>query len=201
MIIKIISFIFWFRLGCLFCPFLFWVFCCCFGVFLVVLGFGLFLVCFGGFLLFFYNFISLPIMSYNNVPIPSSFTCDNKVWQNDKKYSVSENNVLINLNLSFLMQWMELKKKKSKQCNIVANYAIVTILMAAFRLLRHSEEKSFWKVWPFSFTIHRQYTTKYNITLRIYLYAGESIKLKQKCKDSGEPLALQYSSVTLPPNV
>lgn len=35
----------------------------------------------------------------------------------------------------------------------------------------------------------------------MYLHAGESIKLKQKRKDSGGPLAPQYSIQTLGPEV
>lgn len=40
---------------------------------------------------------------------------------------------------------MELEGNEKRQCNILANYVIVTILMGTFTVLRHSDEKSCWK--------------------------------------------------------
>lgn len=91
------------------------------------------------------------------------------------------------------------EEKEKQQCNIVANYAIVTILMGA---LPATETPKVLLKSVIIFIYYPQ-TVNYKIqhNIKDVLHAGESIKLKQKCQDSGGPSALQYSSETLAPNI
>ena len=88
---------------------------------------------------------------------------------------------------------MELEGKEKQQCNILANYIIVTILLRAFTVLRHSDEKSCWKcAIIFILLLTDSKIQKYCMTLMMYLHTGESVKLKRKRKDTGESSALKY---------
>lgn len=95
------------------------------------------------------------------------------------------------------------EEKEKQQCNIVANYAIVTILMGALPATETTKVllKSviIFIYYPQTENCKIQHNIQHNI--KDVLHAGESIKLKQKCQDSDGPSALQYSSETLAPNI
>lgn len=91
------------------------------------------------------------------------------------------------------------EEKEKQQCNIVANNAIVTILMGA--LPATETTKVLLKSVIIFIYCPQTENCKIQHNIKDVLHAGESIKLKQKCQDSDGPSALQYSSETLAPNI